>query len=209
MSETKIRVLSVDDHRIVRDGIALILNREPDLEVVATAASGEEALTVFARHQPDVTLMDLQLPRMSGVDAIRAIRREHAAARIVVLTMYEGDHDIYEALEAGAAAYVLKDALSDDLIRVIREVHGGNQAIPPDVQARLGMRDPQKSLTPRELQVVELMGQAMRNKEIAASLGISDQTVHVHVKNVFLKLGVQDRLAAVMTARRRGMIHLR
>jgi two-component system NarL family response regulator len=205
---TKIRVLCVDDHRIVREGIGLIIGRQPDMTVVASAATGEEAVASFGRHRPDVTLMDLQLGAMSGVEAIRAIRALDPGARIVVLTMYQGDEDIHRALQAGAATYLLKDTLSDDLIRVVREVHAGEKPIGPDVQARLAERAAGPTLTPREIQVIELISRGMRNKEIAAALGISFETAQVHVKNILAKLKVQDRTAAVSVAVRRGIIQL-
>ena len=208
MKNARIRVMCVDDHRIVREGISLIIDRQPDMEVVGSAASGEESVELFQRCRPDVTLMDLQLRSMSGVEAIRAIRRQDADARIVVLTMYSGDEDIHRALEAGAATYLLKDTLSDDLIRVVREVHEGKQPIGADVEARLAERAGRPRLTSREVQVLELIAQGMRNKEIAAALGISEETAQVHVKNILAKLKVKDRTAAVNVALRRGIIHL-
>ena len=208
MAEAPIRILCVDDHRIVREGLELIIARQPDMQVAASAASGEEAIELFRRHRPDVTLMDLQLGGMSGVDAIRIIRREHPEARIVVLTMFQGDEDIFRALQAGAATYLLKDTLSDDLIRVIRDVHAGKQPVLPAVEARLAERAAGPTLTPREVQVVGLIAEGMRNKEIAAALGISDETVQVHVKSIFWKLKVKDRSAAMNVALRRGIIHL-
>jgi two-component system NarL family response regulator len=204
----KIRVLCVDDHRIVREGIALIIGRQPDMTVAGTAASGEEAVAQYRRHRPDVTLMDLQLGTMSGLDTIRAIRHHDPSSRIVVLTMYQGDEDIYRALNAGAVTYLLKDTLSDDLVRVIREVHQGMHTIGPEVVARLAERAAKPSLTAREVQVVELIAQGMRNKEIAAALGISEETAQVHVKNILAKLDVKDRTAAVNVALRRGIIHI-
>lgn len=208
MKPPRIRVLCVDDHRIVREGIALIISRQQDMEVVGSAATGEEAVRLFARHQPDVTLMDLQLGTMSGLEAIQTIRREHPAARIVVLTMYQGHEDIHRALSAGAATYLLKDTLSDDLIRVVREVHAGGRPIGADVKARLDERAAQPTLTPREVQVMELVSQGRRNKEIAGLLGISEQTVHVHLKNIFAKFNVNERTAAVNIALRRGIVHI-
>jgi DNA-binding NarL/FixJ family response regulator len=206
--EARIRVLCVDDHRIVREGISLIIGRQPDMEVVGSAASGEESVELFRQQKPDVTLMDLQLGAMSGVEAIRAIKSQDEDARIVVLTMYSGDEDIYRALEAGAVTYLLKDTLSDDLIKVVRDVHGGKQPLGADVEARLAERATRPRLTPREVQVVELIAQGMRNKEIAAALGISEETAQVHVKNILSKLKVKDRTAAVSVALRRGIIHL-
>ncbi len=208
MSTPKIRIVCVDDHRIVREGIALIIGRHPDMEVVGSGASAEESVALFREHRPDITLMDLQLGSLSGVDAIRAIRRVDPKARVVVLTMYHGHEDIFRAIEAGAVTYLLKDTLSDDLIRVIREVHAGQQPMGPEVEERLAERAAAPHLTPREVQVVELIFQGMRNKEIAASLGISEETAHVHTKNVLAKLRVKDRTAAVNVALRRGIIHL-
>jgi DNA-binding NarL/FixJ family response regulator len=208
MTSPQVRLLCVDDHRIVREGIALILAREPDITVVATAATVEEAVAEFKRHLPDVTLMDLRLGDKSGIDAIREIRREYPTARIVVLTMYQGDEDIHRALSAGATTYLLKDALSDDLIRVVRDVHAGGHPMPSDVRARLDQRAAQPTLTPREIQVLQLVSQGKRNKEIAAILGLSEDTVPVHVKNIFAKLRVNERTAAVNVALRRGIIHI-
>ena len=205
---SSIRVLCVDDHRIVREGIALILAREPDIEVVASAANADEAVAEFKRHRPDVTLMDLRLGERNGIDAIKEIRRDYPDARIVVLTMYQGDEDIYRALEAGAATYLLKDALSEDLVRVIREVHSGGKPLGRDVEAALAGRLKQPPLTPREVEVVRLIAEGMRNKEIAVTLGISEQTAKVHVKNILAKLGVSDRAAVIPVALRRGIIHL-
>ncbi len=210
MATSRIRVLCVDDHRIVREGVALIIDRQRDMEVVGTAATGEEAIELFERKRPDVTLMDLQLGAMSGVQTIRAIRKIDPAARVVALTMYQGDEDIHRALEAGASAYLLKDSLSDDLIRVVRAVHAGEQPeFSPEVQTRLDERAAKPTLTPREQQVVELVALGMRNKEIAASLAISEETAQVHVKNILAKLEAKDRTAAVNIAIKRGIVHIR
>jgi two-component system, NarL family, response regulator len=209
MEKRRITVLCTEDHRIVREGIALIINQQPDMEVVASASSGEEAVALFLRHRPDVTLMDLQLGTMGGVDAIKAIRKLQPDARIVVLTMYQGDEDIYRALDAGASAYLLKDTLSDDLIRVIRDVHEGRQPVTAQVQARLDARADRPALTPRETQVLELIAEGMRNRQIASVLGLSEETVEVHVKNIRAKLDVKDRTAAVNVAIKRGIIHIR
>jgi two-component system, NarL family, response regulator len=203
-----IKVLCVDDHRIVREGLGLIISRQPDMEVVGTASSGEEAVEAFERCRPDITLMDLNLRGMSGLDAIKAIRRQEGRARIVVLTMHQGEEYIHRALEAGAASYLLKDTLSDHLVDVIRDVYEGRRTLPPDVEARLAARASNAHLTPREVQVVSLIAQGMRNKEIAAALGISFETAQVHVKNILGKLKVQDRTAAVSVAVRRGIIQL-
>lgn len=203
-----IKVLCVDDHRIVREGLALIIGRQPDMMVVGAASSGEEAVDLFDRFRPDVTLMDLNLRGMSGLDAIRTIRRHQSNARIVVLTMHNGEEYIHRALEAGAASYLLKDTLSDYLVGTIRDVYEGRRSLPSDVEARLAERAGNAHLTPREVQVVELISQGMRNKEIAAALGISFETAQVHVKNILAKLKVQDRTAAVSVAVRRGIIQL-
>jgi DNA-binding NarL/FixJ family response regulator len=208
LAKGKIRILCVDDHRLVLAGLALMIGRQPDMELIASAATGEEAITLFRLHRPDITLMDLQLPVMSGLEAIRVIRHEAPEAHIVVLTMYNGDEDIHRALRAGASTYLLKDMLSDDLMRVIREVHAGQHALQPDVQVRLDQRATRPVLTPREVQVTELIGRGLRNKEIAAELGISEETVQVHVKSILAKLGVNDRTAAVTVAMRRGIFHL-
>lgn len=209
MGKYAIRVLCVDDHAVVRDGIALKIGLQPDMKVVATATTGEQAVELFRRHRPDVTLMDLRLPGMSGLEAIHAIRREDPDARIVVLTIYEGDEDIYRALQAGATTYLLKHTLSDDLIRIVREVHAGMKPIVPDIAVRLAARLTEPPLTVRETQIVELMAGGMRNKEVAAALGIAEETVVVHIKNLFAKLHVKDRTAAVTVALRRGIIHLK
>src|SRR5688572_20605416 len=208
MSKPPIRVLCVDDHAIVRQGIALLIGNQLDIEVVGSAATGEEAVALFKTLLPDVTLMDLQLPGMSGLEAITTIRRQYPDARFVVLTMYYGDQDIRRALDVGATTYLLKDTLADDLIGVIRDVHAGNSPLEPRIQARLSESAAERSLTPREVEVVQLVSRGMRNKEIAVSLGISEETVQVHVKNVLTKLKVNDRTAAVHIALRRGIIHI-
>lgn len=206
--DSVIRVVCVDDHALVREGLALILDAEADITVVASAADGHEAVALFREHAPDITLMDLQLPSMNGLDAIRAIRAESADARIIVLTMYHGDEDIYQALRAGATTYLLKDTLSKDLVRIVREVHAGGRPLPDKVAQSLATRAAQSGVTPREREVLSLMAKGMRNKEIGASLGIVEETVHAHVKNIFLKLNVNDRTAALTAAIRRGIIHL-
>ena len=204
-----IRVLCVDDHRLMREGIVRIVGVQPDMTVVAQASDGEQAVEQFLRVRPDVTLMDLEMPSMRGVQAIHAIRRHDPDARIVVLTMYHGDEDIYRAVAAGAVGYLLKDTLPDDLIRVIREVHAGGRVIPPEIAAALEQRASQPTLTVREFQVLELLATGKRNKEIAASLGISADTASAHVKSIFQKFNVHDRTAALAEALRRGIIHIR
>ena len=205
----RIRVMCVEDHRIVREGIALIINQEADMEVVGLCASAEEAVSLYRNSRPDVTLMDLRLGKMSGVDAIKAIRKDHPDARIVVLTMYEGDEDIYRAHEAGATTYLLKDTLSSDLIRVVRQVHAGERPVMPVVEARLKERASAPTLTSREIEVLQLISEGLRNKEVGATLGITEGTVQIHVKNIFAKLNVNDRTAAVQVAVRRGLVQMR
>jgi len=209
MAADMIRVLCVDDHRLMREGISRIVGVQPDMTVVAQASDGEQAVEQFLRFRPDVTLMDLEMPTMRGVQAIHAIRRHAPDARIVVLTMYHGDEDIHRAVAAGAVGYLLKDMLPDDLIRVIREVHSGGRAIPPEIAAALEQRASQPTLTLREFQVLELLATGKRNKEIAAALGISADTASAHVKSIFQKFNVHDRTAALGEALRRGIIHIR
>ncbi len=209
MSTAPIRVLCVDDHRLVREGISLVIERDPGIRVVGAVSSGEEALACYEALRPDVTLMDLQLGGLSGIEAIGRLRAIDAAARIVVLTVLQGDEDIFRALKAGAVTYLLKDTLSQDLVRVIREVHAGLRPMGPTVEARLSERAALAALSDREVQVVELLSQGMRNKEIAAALGITERTAEVHVRNILTKLQVKDRTAAVSIAIRRGIIHLR
>ena len=204
-----IRLLCVDDHRLVRKGIARIVETQPDMLVVAEASNGEEAVEQFTRHRPAVTLMDIELPRMSGLDAIGAIRQEDRDARIIMLTMYQGEEDIYRAVQAGAAAYLLKDAVPEDLIRVIREVHLGARVFPPEILAALEQHASQPGLTSRERQVLELLAAGKRTKEIAASMGISIDTASAYVKSIFTKFNIHGRTAVVTEAIRRGIVRLR
>jgi len=178
------------------------------MEVVGTAATGEEAVELFGHARPDVTLMDLQLPVMSGLEAIQRIRQLDASARIVVLTMYKGDEDIYRALNAGAVTYLLKDMVGSDLMEVIRAVHAGEQPMTPGVKALLDEHSRQPALTAREIQVLEMVYRGFRNKQIASHLLVQEDTVRVHLKNIYSKLNVSDRTAAVNVALRRGIIHL-
>jgi len=208
MSAKPISVLCVDDHRLMRDGIVRMINLQPDIAVVAEARNGQEAVEQFSQHRPDVTLMDLQLPVMNGLSAIRAIRQIQPDARVVVLTMYHGDEDIYRALRAGAAAYILKDSMPDDLIRVIREVHLGTASISEEIAARLVARARQPVLTERELQVLELLATGCRNKEIASELSITEATARTHIKSIFAKFNVHDRTSALAEAVRRGVVHI-
>jgi DNA-binding NarL/FixJ family response regulator len=207
-SPSRIRVLCVDDHALVRDGIGLIIGRQPDMQVAGEAATASEAVTAFHRLVPDITLMDLQLGTTSGADAIRAICSVAPDARIIVLTVHQGDEDIYQAMAAGAVTYLLKDTLSDDLIRVIREVHAGHRPNHPNVDAVMRRRESQRVLTSRETEVLQLVSHGLRNREIALSLKISEETVQVHVRNILAKLQVNDRTAATTMAFRRGIIHI-
>lgn len=204
----RIRVLCVDDHPVVLDGLSLLIDRQNDMQVVGSATSGELAVEMFHDLRPDVTLMDLRLPVMNGIEAIRQIRRESPDARIIVLTMYHGDEDVCQALEAGAATYLLKDTLAEDLVQVIREVHDGERPLPSNIAALLEARKTRPSLTPREVQVVRLIAEGLRNKEIAVALGISEETAKVHVKNILAKMNVSDRAAVIPVALRRGIIHI-
>ena len=203
-----VRVMCVDDHRLMREGIRRIVGLQPDMVVVAEASNGAEAVEQFQKHKPDVTLMDLQLPSMNGHEAIKAIRRLQPDARIVVLTMYYGDEDVYRAIAAGVMGYILKDTVPDDLIHVIREVHAGRRSVPPEIEAVLDARAMQPSLTQREFQVLQLLATGKRNKEIASALGISADTTNAHVKSIFQKFNVHDRTAALGEAIRRGIIHI-
>jgi two-component system NarL family response regulator len=193
---------------MVRAGLTATISPEPDMTVVASASTGKEGLEQFRQHQPDVTLMDLRMPEMGGVEAINTIRAEFPSAKIIVLSTYQGDEDIFRALEAGAATYLLKDTLAEKMIGVIREVASGGRPILPEVAQRLTSRMFQGVLTAREMEVLHLMATGKRNKEIAGDLGISDETVQGHVKNILAKLSVHDRTEAVAVAIRRGIVHL-
>ena len=209
MAAARIRVLVVDDHTIVRKGLEAVIRPEPDMQVVATAGTGREAVELFVRLRPDVTIMDLSLtPEMTGIQAIQAIRTEFADARIIVLSAYKGDEDIFRALQAGAVTYLLKETLGDDLIPIIREVHAGGGPIPPEVGRKLADRVTQAALTAREIEVLELVAKGMRNKEIGASLHISAQTAEGHLKSILSKLNVHDRTEAVTVATQRGLIQM-
>lgn len=204
----RISVLCVDDHEIVREGIVAIIGRQSDMEVTGTAANGLQAVEAFLQNPPDVTLMDLQLPLVSGLDAIKRIRSLDAQAKIIVLTTYHGDEDVHRALAAGAATYLLKEAVLDDLAGVVRAVYNGARPIPEDVQRILESRSNYGQLTAREVEVLELIAQGLRNKEVGHALGITEETIKVHMRNIMDKLNVQDRTEAVTMGLRRGIIHL-
>jgi two-component system NarL family response regulator len=206
--DNRISVLCVDDHQIVREGIVAIIGRQADMTVTGTAANGLQAVDAFLQNPPDVTLMDLQLPVLSGLDAIRRIRSVDAHAKIIVLTTYHGDEDVHQALAAGAATYVLKEAVLDDLASVVRAVHNGARPLSEDVQRILSAREHHAHITAREVDVLELIAQGLRNKDIGQALGITEETVKVHVRNIMSKLNAQDRTEAVTKALRRGVIHL-
>jgi two-component system, NarL family, response regulator len=205
---TTIRVLIADDHLIVRQGLVTIINRDPEMTVIAQAEDGQQAIDRFREHQPDVTLMDLRMPKVTGVEAIRAICAEAKTARIIVLTTYDGDEDIYNGLHSGAQGYLLKDTKSNELRNAIRTVHRGEQYIPPNVGAKLAQRLNNPELKERELEVLGLMAQGMSNATIAAALSISENTVKTHVNRILSKLGVSDRTQAVIVAVKRGIVSL-
>jgi two-component system, NarL family, response regulator len=204
----KIKVMVVDDHPLMRVGVASIVNARSDMTVVAQAGTGEEAVTLFFKHKPDVTLMDLRLPGMSGVDSIRSIRETHPRARFVVLTTYEGDADIHRALEAGAQGYVIKGMPYQTLVEALQRVHAGGRFLPPPVARALASRMPDSELSAREQEVLSLLASGKSNKDIASTLGISESTVKCHVSAILLRLNVSDRTEAVVTALHRGLIHL-
>jgi two-component system NarL family response regulator len=203
-----IRVLVVDDHSIVRQGLATIINRDPEMTVIAQAEDGQQAIACFGEHQPDVTLMDLRMPQMGGVEAITAICSQFKPARIIVLTTYDGDEDIYRGLQAGAKGYLLKDAKPNELLNAIRMINRGQQYIPPEVGAKLVQRMSNPELSDRELEVLRLMGQGMSNSDIATALTIGESTVKSHVNRILSKLGVSDRTQAVIIAVKRGIVSL-
>ena len=207
-NSARVRVLVADDHPVVRTGLAAVIAQEADLELVAEAEHGGQAVALFAEHRPDVVLIDLRMPVMDGIEAIRAIIREFPAARILALTTYEGDVDIQRALEAGACGYLLKDMLLTEVITAVRAVHRGERVIPPAVAARLAEFTPRSDLTEREIEVLGLVARGLSNKEVAHTIGRTDETVKIHLKNIFAKLGVADRTEAVTQALTRGLIHL-
>ncbi len=209
MAQTKqIRILSVEDHPVFRQGLATILETEPDMVLVAQAANGVEAIAEFRRHRPDVTLMDLRLPGTNGTDILIAIRGEFPDARIIMLSSSDSDGEIQRALRSGAAGYVLKSMAQDDLLAVIRSVHSGKRQVPVEVAALLAEHLGEEELTTRELDVLQLIRDGYKNKQIADQLSISENTVNFHIKNIVDKLGANDRTHAVTIAARRGLLSL-
>jgi DNA-binding NarL/FixJ family response regulator len=203
-----IRILTVDDHPLLRKGIAALVNGEPDLKLVAEASNGNEAIDAFRSHRPDVTLMDLQMPEVDGIDAIDRIRREFPEARIIVLTTYSGDTQVLRALKAGARGYILKGHVHKELLDAIRAVHAGQKRIPPEIAAQLADHAADDALTEREIDVLRLIGAGNSNKQIADQLSIGEATVKSHVSNILSKLGANDRAHSVTIGLKRGIIEL-
>jgi DNA-binding NarL/FixJ family response regulator len=203
-----IRVLSVDDHALLRGGIAALIGIQTDMELVAEACNGREALEQFRSHHPDITLMDLQMPGMSGIDAISAIRGEFPEARIIILTTHAGDVQVSRALKAGARAYLLKDSLRNELLETIRAVHAGQKRVSSEVAAEIAEHSTDDALTPREVDVLRLVAKGNANKEIAAQLSLTEETVKSHIRNILAKLEANDRTHAVAKGIKRGIIDL-
>lgn len=206
--QDRIRVLVVDDHPIMRVGIAAIIQATPDMTTVAQAGSGEEALELYDRHMPDIVLVDLRLPGISGVELIRRVMARHAEAKFVVLTTYEGDEDIHQALQAGARSYIIKGMPHNALVSALQRVHAGGRFLPPPVTRALSSRLPDSELSAREREVLNLIRHGKSNKEIANELGITESTVKCHVSVILMRLNASDRTQAVVTALQRGLIHL-
>ena len=208
MNDNKIRIIVVDDQSVVRQGFVALINTVADMEVVAEGINGEQAIELYRQHKPDVMLIDLRMPVIGGVEAITKIRQEFPEARLIVLTTYDGDEDIYRSLQAGAKGYLLKDMFFEELETAIRSVHAGSRRIPAVIAERLAERMSGSALTDRELEVLELIVKGQSNKEIAKSLTISEATVKSHINSLLSKLGVTDRTQAATTALQRGLVHL-
>lgn len=208
MIDNKIRIIVVDDQSVVRQGFVALINTVSDMEVVAEGINGEQAIELYRQHKPDVMLIDLRMPVIGGVEAITKIRQEFPEARVIVLTTYDGDEDIYRSLQAGAKGYLLKDMFFEELETAIRSVHAGSRRIPAVIAERLAERMSGSALTDRELEVLELIVKGQSNKEIAKSLTISEATVKSHINSLLSKLGVTDRTQAATTALQRGLVHL-
>ena len=203
-----IRILTVDDHALLRHGIAGLVNAEPDMKMIAEAATGAEAMRQFRQHHPDITLMDLQMPDMTGIEAIIGIRRDFPEARIIVLTTYSGDVQVVRALKAGARGFLLKGRVNRELLDVIRAVHAGQKRIPPEIAAELAEHAGEEQLSPRELEVLGLVARGNANKEIAARLAITEETVKSHISKILAKLSANDRTHAVTIGLKRGILDL-
>ena len=204
----RIRILIADDHTVVREGLVSLVKRKSDMVVLAEASNGREAVDLWKQHRPDVTLLDLRMPEMDGVSAIKEIRELDPNAHIVVLTTYDGDEDIYRAIKAGAKAYLLKDTARDALVDCVRKVHAGETYLPPQLAAKLAERVSGVALSPREMEVLQRLAAGKSNKEIGAELFVSEGTIKSHVKSIFTKLDVVSRTEAVAAATRRGLIQL-
>jgi DNA-binding NarL/FixJ family response regulator len=209
MNENPIRIMVIDDQAVVRQGFVSLINTVADMSVIAEGTNGQQAIELYRLHRPDVTLMDLRMPELGGVEAIVSIRREFPDARLIVLTTYDGDEDIYRSLQAGAQGYLLKDMFFEELEEAIRKVHAGSRRIPPQVAERLAERMGSSDLTGRETEVLEQIVAGNNNKAIAQRLNISEATVKSHINSILSKLGVSDRTQAATTALQRGLVHLR
>jgi DNA-binding NarL/FixJ family response regulator len=207
-SPNPIRILLADDHPLLRDGVSGLVADQPDMKLVAEASNGREAIDQFRKYRPDITLLDLQMPEISGIDAILAIRSDYPDARIIVLTTYTGDAQVLRALKAGAQAYLLKSALRRELLETIRAVHAGHRRIPPDVATQLAEHAADEQLTSREIEVLRLIAAGNANKLVASQLSITEETVKGHVKNILSKLGANDRTHAATIAIKRGIIEI-
>jgi two-component system, NarL family, response regulator len=207
-SGNPIAILVVEDHPVVRNGLKSMIEDEPDLKVVAEAETAEQGLDLFRRLKPEVTLVDLRLPGMNGVELIRTLSREFPDSRFIVLTTFDTDEYIFQAIQAGARAFLLKDAFREEIVRAIRTVHAGKRLLPPEIAERLAGRFSQPTLSPREVEVLQLVAKGESNKSIAAALGVTEGTVKTHVTNIFAKLDVSDRTAATTVALQRGIIRI-